>query len=131
MVFVMSDGPDNARECSKKHALSLSEGSVQQGRSHFDARSILSGREHGKTATMSVRADQTKPENTAGLSAVALAKVGGFFQHSHAGQPCRRNNVTNPPVSPPAGPKNFYKAVTSWFPWCHLHHLSFIKMTEV
>jgi len=30
------------RECSKK--------SVQQGRSHFDARSVLSVREHGKRA---------------------------------------------------------------------------------
>ncbi len=33
------------RECSKKHALSLSEGSVQQGRSHFDARSVHQVRE--------------------------------------------------------------------------------------
>jgi hypothetical protein len=32
----------NGRECSKK--------SVQQGRSHFDARSILIVREHGKMA---------------------------------------------------------------------------------
>ncbi len=38
------------RECSKKHALSLSEGSIQQGRSHFDARSVLIVREHGKRA---------------------------------------------------------------------------------
>jgi len=38
------------RECSKKHALSLSEGSIQQGRSHFDARSVLTVREHGKRA---------------------------------------------------------------------------------
>jgi len=38
------------RECSKKHALSLSEGSIQQGRSYFDARSVLSVREHGKMA---------------------------------------------------------------------------------
>ncbi len=41
----------SGRECSKKHALSLSEGSVQQGRSHFDARSVLIVREHGKMAT--------------------------------------------------------------------------------
>jgi len=34
----------------KKHALSLSEGSIQQGRSHFDARSVLIVREHGKMA---------------------------------------------------------------------------------
>ncbi|MEC4674717.1 MAG: hypothetical protein VST68_11055 [Nitrospirota bacterium] len=33
------------REWSKKHALSLSEGSVQQGRSHLDARSVLIVRE--------------------------------------------------------------------------------------
>jgi len=32
----------NGRECSKKF--------VQQGRSYFDARSVLSGREHGKMA---------------------------------------------------------------------------------
>jgi len=38
----------NERECSKKHALSLTEGSVQQGRSHFDARSVHFVREHGK-----------------------------------------------------------------------------------
>jgi len=41
---------DNGRECSKKHALSLSEGSIQQGRSHFDARSVHFVREHGKMA---------------------------------------------------------------------------------
>ncbi len=40
----------SGRECSKKHALSLSEGSIQQGRSPFDARSVLSVREHGKRA---------------------------------------------------------------------------------
>jgi len=34
----------------KKHALSLSEGSAQQGRSHFHARSVLSVREHDKMA---------------------------------------------------------------------------------
>jgi len=38
------------RECSKKHALSLSEGSIQQGRSPFDARSVLIVREHGERA---------------------------------------------------------------------------------
>ena len=38
------------RECSKKHALSLSEGSIQQGRSPFDARSVFIVREHGKRA---------------------------------------------------------------------------------
>ena len=53
-----------SRECSKK--------SVQQGRSPFDARSVLSVRERGKRATMSVRAASGKPENAAG----------GFFQHS-------------------------------------------------
>ena len=40
----------SGRECSKKHALNLSEGSIQQGRSHFDARSVLTVREHGKMA---------------------------------------------------------------------------------
>jgi len=38
------------RECSKKHALSPSEGFVQQGRSLFDARSVQFVREHGKRA---------------------------------------------------------------------------------
>jgi len=40
----------SGREGSKKHALSLSEGSIQQGRSHFDERSVLIVREHGKRA---------------------------------------------------------------------------------
>jgi len=40
----------SGRECSKKHALSLSEGSIQQGRSPFDARSVPIVREHGKKA---------------------------------------------------------------------------------
>jgi len=31
--------------------LSLSEGSIQQGRSHFDERSVLIVREHGKMVT--------------------------------------------------------------------------------
>ena len=42
------------REGSKKHALSLSEGSVQQGRSPFDERSVLGVREHGKMARTSL-----------------------------------------------------------------------------
>ncbi|MFB3070628.1 MAG: hypothetical protein ACE1ZK_01040, partial [Nitrospirales bacterium] len=41
----------SGRECSKKPSLSLSEGSVQQGRSYFDARSVHGVREHGKMAT--------------------------------------------------------------------------------
>ena len=61
----------------KKH-LSFPKG-LQQGRSPFDTRSVLSVREPGKTATWSVRATSAKPENAAGLSAVALEKVGGFF----------------------------------------------------
>ncbi len=87
-------------ECSKKHALSFTEGFVQscpersrrKGRSHFDARSVLSVRERerrkapslrarrsGKMATMSVRAASAKPENAAC----------GFFQHSHSRRlPC-------------------------------------------
>ncbi len=39
------------RECSKKF--------VQQGRSHFDARSVLSVREHGKMATVPVQSQGT------------------------------------------------------------------------
>jgi len=38
------------RDCSKKPALSASEGFVQQGRSLFDARSVQFVREHGKRA---------------------------------------------------------------------------------
>jgi len=71
----------SGKECSKKHALSLSEGSIQQGRSHFDARSVLSVREHGKMATCLREAAPAGKERS-GLSAVALAKAGGFFQHS-------------------------------------------------
>jgi len=49
----------SGRECSKKHALSLTEGSLQpcpepcrrKGRSRFDERSVLIVREHGKRAT--------------------------------------------------------------------------------
>ena len=59
------------RECSKTPI--LSEGYVQQGRSHSHARSVHSVREHGRMVTMSVRAKQAKPENAAS----------GFFQHSH------------------------------------------------
>jgi len=47
--------------------------SVQQGRSPFDARNVHPVREHSKKATMSVPAEQAKPESAAG----------GFFQHSH------------------------------------------------
>ena len=36
---------------SKKHALSLPEGSVHQGHSHFYARSVHLVREHGNMAT--------------------------------------------------------------------------------
>lgn len=64
------DTPDKTtnlseRECSKKFV-------VQQGRSTFNAQSILSVCEHGKKATMSVRAASAKPGNA----------TGGFFQHS-------------------------------------------------
>jgi len=38
------------------------------------------------------KAAQAKPENAAGLSAAALAKAGGFFQHSLYGYwACRAN----------------------------------------
>ena len=46
---------------SKKHALSLSEGSVQQGRSHFDARSVCGIREHGKMARTPLAAFFNRP----------------------------------------------------------------------
>jgi len=61
----------------------------------FDARSVLSVREHGKRATClreaasslrsSLRRSRLGRHGTAGLSAVALAKAGGFFQHSLVG----------------------------------------------
>ncbi len=47
------------REWSKKHA--LVEGSVQQGRSLFDARSVLSVRERGKMARTPLAAFSTIP----------------------------------------------------------------------
>ncbi len=53
-----------------------------QGRSPSDARSVLSVREHGKRATCLREAAPAGKERS-GLSAVALAKAGGFFQHSH------------------------------------------------
>ncbi len=56
----VQEGPSSIKggECSKKHALSLSERSIQswpepsrrEGRSHFHARSVLIVREHGKRA---------------------------------------------------------------------------------
>jgi hypothetical protein len=52
-------------ECSKK--------SVQQGRSHFDARSVHVVREHGKKATCLREAAPAKAGNAGG----------GFFQHFH------------------------------------------------
>ena len=64
----------------------------RQGRSHFDARSVQAVREHGKKATClreaafslrsSLRRSRLGRHGTAGLPAVALAKAGGFFQHS-------------------------------------------------
>ena len=91
---------------SKKHALSLPEGSVRscpeaprrKGRSHFYTRSVCGIREYGEMATClracaSKRASARRREaapaeagNAAGLSAVALAKAGGFFQQTHTGK---------------------------------------------
>ncbi len=59
------DSHHSWRECSKK--------SVQQGRSHFDARSVHGVREHGKMATCLRVAASAKAGNAAG----------GFFQHSN------------------------------------------------
>ena len=42
---------------------------------------------------MSVRAEQAKPENAAGLSAVAMAKADGFFQHSHTWEFSRNSEM--------------------------------------
>jgi hypothetical protein len=49
---------------------------AQQGRSRFDARSVLSVREHGKRATCLRVAASAKAGNAAG----------GFFQHSQYDQ---------------------------------------------
>jgi hypothetical protein len=57
---------------SKKHALSLPEGSVQQGRSHFYVRSVCVIREHGKMATCLREVAPAKAGNAAG----------GFFQQT-------------------------------------------------
>ena len=46
---------------SKKHALSLPEGSVQQGRSRFYARSVRVVREHGKMARTPLAAFFNRP----------------------------------------------------------------------
>ncbi len=46
---------------SKKHALSLPEKSVQQGRSHFYARSVCVIREHGKMARTPLAAFFNRP----------------------------------------------------------------------
>ena len=46
---------------SKKHALSLPEGSVQQGHSHFYARSVHLVREHGKMARTPLAAFFNRP----------------------------------------------------------------------
>jgi len=65
------------------HTENTGKGNVEKSRHgpsrRFGARSVLSVRGHGKKATESVRATTAKPENPAGLSVVALAKVGGFF----------------------------------------------------
>jgi hypothetical protein len=71
---------------SKKHALSLLEGSVQtcpeaarrEGRSHFYARSVCVIREHGKMATCLREAAPAKAGNAAG----------GFFQQNHYRNRC-------------------------------------------
>ncbi|MCA9454292.1 MAG: hypothetical protein KC584_16960, partial [Nitrospira sp.] len=46
---------------SKKHALSLPEGSVQQGRSRLYARSVRVVREHGKMARTPLAAFFNRP----------------------------------------------------------------------
>ena len=48
---------------SKKHALSLPEGSVQQCRSHFYARSVCVICEHGKMARTPLAAFFNRPRN--------------------------------------------------------------------
>jgi hypothetical protein len=53
---------------SKKHALSLPEGSVRQGRSRFYARSVRLVREHGKMARTPLAAFFNRPKNQTGRS---------------------------------------------------------------
>ena len=68
------------RECSKKHALSLSEGSIQLGRSPFDARSVLSVREHGKMARTPLAAFFNIPSNHSSESFDIHRFCAGFSQ---------------------------------------------------
>jgi hypothetical protein len=58
------------RECSKK--------SVQQGRSHFDARSVHGVREHGKMARTPLAAFFNIPIRKKGLRELALRPIGLF-----------------------------------------------------
>jgi len=61
----MSDWPVNARECSKK--------SVQQGRSRFDERSVLSVREYGKTGRTPLAAFSNIPLRVFSLASLRKA----------------------------------------------------------
>ncbi len=71
----------NARECSKKHALSLSEGSVQQGRSRVDARSVRCVRERERREERQVCEPEGRQhgENAAGLSACGTHGLATVF----------------------------------------------------
>ena len=51
---------------SKKHALSFPEGSVQEGRSHFCAQSVLPVREYGKMARTPLAAFFNSPLHHSG-----------------------------------------------------------------
>ena len=84
--FAQDEVPHQRRRVgSKKHALSLPEGSVQtchevarrEDRSHFDARSVCGIREHGKMATCLREAAPAK----------AGSAAGGFFQQTHSDYP--------------------------------------------
>ena len=57
---------------SKKHALSLPEGSVQQGRSHFYARSVCVIREHGKMVRTPLTAFFNRPEMYSSFPRITL-----------------------------------------------------------
>jgi len=80
----------SGREYSKKHALSRSEGSVQSCPELVEgkAAAILRRGAYMEYVSTKVRENGDLPtrsrfgrHGTAGLSAVALAKAGGFFQH--------------------------------------------------
>src|SRR5690606_30521694 len=69
---------------SKKHALSLPEGSVQQGRSHFCPQSVLPVRQHGKMARTPLAAFFNSPtvRGNGGSCGTGSGKKGVILLHN-------------------------------------------------